>query len=290
MWIAPPSGLRFISAETTTSVRFATSSRTRADAAPWPPFTARNAFVIAMVIFDGSNGTTAPLRRITLYCASRGSTFAGRALAVSPVIGSRAELGVVVAAEALGDCMDGSPRFLSLWPYAARLRPDRPISLMPERVRDSGRCTFDFPVRTPWRNAAWPGGADFPLLNQNLQHIVFKFLLNTKNSGVTGGTQVFFHAHGQRSKRHSETAHCGMCFGISPFLPGLVHRLVHSSDGSSFRPRPKWGLPTGSAKRKETPVRDRDDRFAGCGHDRRGGAGEAAERGQQRAALAEHEA
>ena len=34
---------------------------------------ARNALVIAMVILDGSNATTEPLRRITLYCAKRGS-------------------------------------------------------------------------------------------------------------------------------------------------------------------------------------------------------------------------
>ncbi len=69
MWIAPPSGLRFISALTTASVSFTTSSRTRAQAAPWPPLTARNALVTAIVIFAGSKPTTAPLRRITLYCA-----------------------------------------------------------------------------------------------------------------------------------------------------------------------------------------------------------------------------
>jgi hypothetical protein len=34
---------------------------------------ARNALVIAMVILDGSNATTDPLRRMTLYCAKRGS-------------------------------------------------------------------------------------------------------------------------------------------------------------------------------------------------------------------------
>ena len=69
MWIVPPSGLRFISAATTPSVSFATCSRTRADAAPWPPLTARNALVIAIEIFAGSKPTTEPLRRITLYSA-----------------------------------------------------------------------------------------------------------------------------------------------------------------------------------------------------------------------------
>ena len=73
MWMAPPSGLRLTSATTTASVSTVTCSRTRAEAAPWPPLTARNALVIAMVILDGSKPTTDPLRRITLYCAKRGS-------------------------------------------------------------------------------------------------------------------------------------------------------------------------------------------------------------------------
>src|SRR6266545_1143442 len=155
MWIAPPSGLRFISAETTTSVSVVTSSRTRADAAPWPPFTARNAFVIAIVIFDGSNGTTAPLRRMTLYCASLGSALAGRVLADSPVIRSRAGLGVV-AAEALGNCMGRSPRNLSLCQDGPRLRPDWPVSLTPEWVRDVRATHLRFPVGTPRRVNGWP--------------------------------------------------------------------------------------------------------------------------------------
>ena len=37
--------------------------RTLADAAPWVPWTARKAFIIAIAILFGSNGTTAPLRR-----------------------------------------------------------------------------------------------------------------------------------------------------------------------------------------------------------------------------------
>src|ERR1700676_916002 len=86
MWIAPPSGLRFISALTTTSVRCAVSSRTRADAALWPPLTARNALVTAMAIFDGSNATTEPLRRMTLYWESVGAVLAARGELASPVI------------------------------------------------------------------------------------------------------------------------------------------------------------------------------------------------------------
>jgi hypothetical protein len=69
MCTVPPEGCRRISAATTFSVRIATCSRTRAEAAPWPPFTAMNALVIAIEIFEGSKPTTAPLRRITLYWA-----------------------------------------------------------------------------------------------------------------------------------------------------------------------------------------------------------------------------
>src|SRR6185437_8849330 len=93
MWIAPPSGLRLRSATTTASVDFATWSRTRADAAPWPPLTARNAFVIAIEIFAGSKPTTAPLRRITLNCAKRGSVPA-TVPPVSPTIRSRGGVAV----------------------------------------------------------------------------------------------------------------------------------------------------------------------------------------------------
>ena len=67
MWKVPPCGWRRISAPTTASVRLATSSRMRAEAAAWLPFTARNALVSATVILAGSKPTTAPLRRISLY-------------------------------------------------------------------------------------------------------------------------------------------------------------------------------------------------------------------------------
>ena len=66
MWTVPPCGWRRMSAPTTMSVSWATTSRTRAEAAPCPPFTAMKAFVMATEILPGSNPTTAPLRRITL--------------------------------------------------------------------------------------------------------------------------------------------------------------------------------------------------------------------------------
>ena len=66
MWKVPPCGWRRTSAPTTLSVRRATSSRMRAEAAPWLPFTARKALVIATEILAGSKPTTAPLRRMIL--------------------------------------------------------------------------------------------------------------------------------------------------------------------------------------------------------------------------------
>ncbi len=61
MWNVPPAGCRRSSAVTTLDVSFSTCSRIAADAAP-----AMKALVIATAIFDGSNATTAPLRRMTL--------------------------------------------------------------------------------------------------------------------------------------------------------------------------------------------------------------------------------
>ena len=69
MWNVPPAGWRRMRAPTTPSVSWVTSSRIRADPAPGPPLTARNALVMATEILVGSNPTTAPLRRMILYCA-----------------------------------------------------------------------------------------------------------------------------------------------------------------------------------------------------------------------------
>ncbi len=64
MWKVPPPGRERSRARTTDSVSESTVSRTLADAAPWVPCTARNAFISATVILVGSKDTTAPLRRM----------------------------------------------------------------------------------------------------------------------------------------------------------------------------------------------------------------------------------
>src|SRR5215470_2481545 len=108
MWIAPPSGLRRISAATTWSVSCAVRSRTRAEAALCPPLTARNALVTAMAIFEGSKPTTAPLRRMTLYWASRGSVFTASVALGSPAVCFSCVTRGGVAA-GLATCMVRSP-------------------------------------------------------------------------------------------------------------------------------------------------------------------------------------
>ena len=65
MWNVPPFGWRRTSAATTLLVNASTSSRMRAETAPWPPAMARKALVIATEILCGSNATTEPLRRMT---------------------------------------------------------------------------------------------------------------------------------------------------------------------------------------------------------------------------------
>jgi hypothetical protein len=79
MCTVPPSGRRRVSERTTTSVRRATTSRTREEPALWLPSTARKALVIATEIFSGSKATTAALRRITWKATSEGSVPALRA-------------------------------------------------------------------------------------------------------------------------------------------------------------------------------------------------------------------
>ena len=98
---------------TTASVRCVTSSRTRARAAPWPPLTARNALVIAMVILAGSKPTTEPLRRMILYCAKRGSrTACDRTARLTHDQLPRRDSREGLVGGALAVCMGVSPVFL----------------------------------------------------------------------------------------------------------------------------------------------------------------------------------
>src|SRR5664279_2023374 len=157
------------------SVSWAVSSRTRAEPALWPPLTARNALVTAMAIFDGSKATTAPLRRMTLYCAKRGSALAASGELISPdsIVCVVVEDGV---AEEGATCIDYSPVEISFLFDPPRL---------PLKMRSSSAgAAFRLPaLQAPgaalghfteaFRKSLW---------NQNLLYLVFKCRLNTNHS------------------------------------------------------------------------------------------------------------
>ena len=238
MWIAPPSGLRFISAPTTPSVSLATSSRTRADAAPWPPLMARTALVMAIEIFAGSNVTTAPLRRITLYCAKRGSALAGVALPGSPAMWSRVGDGVA-AAEALVSCMGRfSCRILSLsWRRDARRTASACCGPALPGVGFPGD-TGPFPKRRMWRHGVPVRPVLRKLLeNQNLLHLVFKCRVNTKSSERLAEWQDFFRAPGGSGERVEPVAGRRDPRLSSRDDPPAIHRVAHSQRADERRRR-----------------------------------------------------
>src|SRR5258708_32638539 len=98
-----------------------------------------------MAIFDGSKPTTAPLRRITLYCDSRGSVFASKGVFGSPAMTLRgdAEEGDGVG---LATCIDRSPGEI-LWFLLATAR---------------SACIAQFRPGAESKTAATVGLASFP--------------------------------------------------------------------------------------------------------------------------------
>ena len=72
-------------------------------------------------------------------------------------------------------------------------------------------------------------GSQFLLANQNLQHLVLKWLLSTKHSRVVGAWQALFDAQEGGRKTTTKTAHCGTDCCIFTHVPPLIHRVVHSN-------------------------------------------------------------
>src|SRR5262249_38690650 len=70
-------------------------------------------------------------------------------------------------------------------------------------------------------------GRQFLLANQNLQDLVLKCLLRTKDSRVGGTWQALFDAQQRPPKTTTKTAHCGAVCHIFTHLPPPIHRLVH---------------------------------------------------------------
>ncbi len=209
MWMAPPSGLRLTSAATTPSVSFVTSSRTRAEAAPWPPLMARNALVIAMVILDGSNATTEPLRRITLYWAKRGSAPLITGLPASPTIRSRGGTAVESVGRALAICMRISPVISCRSAGVCRaFRAGPAFVVKPRWARDSEGRPVEPAAAFPVAARVLRGSSSESLWNQNLLYLVFKCLMSTKHSGSVGRPQAVFHAQKWGTKSTSKTGVC----------------------------------------------------------------------------------
>lgn len=67
------------------------------------------------------------------------------------------------------------------------------------------------------------------VLNQNLQYLVFKCLLRTKDSGSHAAMQGVFHAQSGPSKRTGKTGGCEYPDGISTVNSRLIHQVVHDS-------------------------------------------------------------
>ncbi len=107
--------------------------------------------------------------------------------------------------------------------------PDRP------RRRKAGAGAV---IRATHSNFPWGGtcsGSDARILvaNQNLLHLVFKCLMNTKHSGQVDAWQALFDAQNAGPKTTAKTAFCAALSYLSNVRPPTIHRLVHNkrSDG-----------------------------------------------------------
>src|SRR6185437_13202916 len=224
MWIAPPSGLRLRSATTTASVDFVTWSRTRADPAPWPPLTARNAFVIAIEIFAGSKPTTAPLRRISLNCAKRASTAAPPG---SPTIRSRGGVG---AAEEVGVVAMRMRKLLvpALWvagvwirrkPLVARNRGARSRAWRPRNPASA---------HLPKPQGRYPGAKEAPAAR--IYYMLCRScVLPTKHSRRARTAQAFFPPQRGCPEDRVEWGFALGAHNDPPALAPAIHRFVHSA-------------------------------------------------------------
>ena len=70
-------------------------------------------------------------------------------------------------------------------------------------------------------------GCQFLLANQNLQDLVLKCLLRTKDSRVANTWQALFDAQRGPPETTTKTVHCGAVCRIFTHVPPPIHRLVH---------------------------------------------------------------
>ena len=139
----------------------------------------------------------------------------------SPAIRSRGEGAVVGAAGALAICMGGSPVISCRCEGASR---GSPRCERHSRKPASGAGFRARPRRQPLARGPrrWPGAgaglsARYLLRNQNLLHLVFKCRINTKHSGRPAQSQGFLmHNTGARRNDNKNSRLAGAHRGISP--------------------------------------------------------------------------
>jgi hypothetical protein len=88
---------------------------------------------------------------------------------------------------------------------------------------------WQFPtLPAAWNASGWPGKGK-PLWIQNLLHLVFKRLMNTKDSEAGAERQVFFDPPQTPVKTTTKTGRWSVAGGISPYVPRTIHRVVHTN-------------------------------------------------------------
>ena len=95
-------------------------------------------------------------------------------------------------------------------------------------VRASGLRVGCSPLGTTPGGGRRREGSQFLLANQNLQDLVLKCLLRTKDSRVANTWQALFDAQEGPPETTTKTAHCGSVCRIFTHVPPPIHRLVHS--------------------------------------------------------------
>ncbi len=98
---------------------------------------------------------------------------------------------------------------------------------MQAAVRASGLRVGCSPLGTTPSGSRHREGGQFFLANQNLQDLVLKCLLRTKDSRVVTAWQALFGTQEGPPKTTTKTAHCGSVCRIFTHVPPPIHRLVH---------------------------------------------------------------
>jgi len=98
-------------------------------------------------------------------------------------------------------------------------------------MRVSGACPSTFLAAPPGGLGRCRRAVRKLLANQNLLHLVFKWLMNTKDSEGRAEWQGFFVPQEGVPKSGTKTADCRASFDLSKVFPPAMHRFVHKRAG-----------------------------------------------------------